>query len=253
MKHFTKILLFLFFLPAFLGAQGFDWQYSARLPQESPVFFFGICGDFGVNNHYGNFDFLERATVCGSFDGGSGIAYSAGLCAEYWYRGDLALTGKIEYINSDASFKQKKTYDRRFLPPLVTEFELASKISYLTVSAGGKYRLFDSHLHIGAAIGMGIKLGESFEFTERIKSPPEASFDPDLRIQERTFETGSIGPVSNFLLYPKIILGYDLNLGRGTYATPAFTLGWQANSITSEGEWRRLSLSLGVSIHRGIF
>jgi hypothetical protein len=135
---------------------------------------------------------------------------------------------------------------------LLTEYEFTSKIAYLLIEPGIKYRLFESHLHIGGSIQFGFLLSNSSLHKERIigdeNEPPFPTNPPSY---ERIVD-GRISELNSIFLQAKIRLGYDLTYGLGKYATPNISIGLPILNLTKSSEWKRWTFSAGLTVYWGM-
>ena len=252
MRKLIYILTFIFSC-SLIYAQGFDWQYSARMPAESPVMFFGLTGEFNHLIHNGNIELEENNTKCDTFKTGLGEGYSVGIAGEHWINGLTAITFSGMFNYSPGKFTvQAEPLPRANGGQLLTEYEFTSKIAYLLIEPGIKYRLFDSHLHIGAGIQFGFLLTNSSLHKERIigdeNEPPFPTNPPSYEI----ILDGRISQLNSIFLQPKIRLGYDLTYGLGMYATPNISVGIPILNLTKSSEWRRWTFSGGITLYWGL-
>jgi outer membrane protein with beta-barrel domain len=189
----------------------------------------------------------ELKTPCCYFEDGDGSGLNLGATAEYWINGDLALNFKVLYSNYSGNFVNQA-------PPipdtgggfLRTEYEFQNSVSYLNFEISGKYRLFNSHLHIGASLFFGIKLNESNKYYERIVSG--GTFNDGTKEKELKLDENQTPEIASILLMPKINLGYDIDFGLGTYITPFISAGFPILSLSDQADWNRYSLATGVSV-----
>ena len=234
-------------------AQGFDWQYSARMPAESPVLFFGLAGEFNHMIHNGSLDFVEADCHCGAFNTGSGEGYTAGIAGEYWIDGLTAFTFSGLYNYSPGKFTvQAEPLPRVDGGVLLTEFDFDSKIAYLLLEPGIKYRIPGSHLHIGGGLQFGFLLTNSAVYKERIIGDENAPLFPTNPPSKERILNGNISDLNNIILQPKIRLGYDLTYGLGMYATPNISIGIPILNTTKSSEWRRWTFSAGITVYWGL-
>ncbi len=248
-RYFLKA--FLFFLvssPAY--SQGFDWQYSPRLPFKTPVMFIGVGAQYDILKHVGDVNYIEGVYPCATFKNGNGTGYGVSGNVEYWKTGFLALTGGVLYQSVPAAFKA----DGDALPladgrVFKTEYEFTSNLRYITIEAGAKYRLFDSHFFGGGALQINTLLSKSTSQTERVISPAEGHFSDGST--ERTFNADITG-FKRFSVTPQILIGYDFPLGLGVYASPTARAGISLNSISDNASWRKVNLSFGISFLKGL-
>ncbi|OGU13048.1 MAG: hypothetical protein A2X61_03565 [Ignavibacteria bacterium GWB2_35_12] len=234
-------------------AQGFDWQFSARMPADSPVLFFGLSGEFNHLIHNGSLDLEEANCNCGAYKTGSGEGFTAGIAGEYWIDGLTAITFSGLYNYSPGKFTvQAEPLPRVDGGMLLTEYDFTSKIAYLLIEPGIKYRIPGSHLNIGGGLQFGFLLSNSSVHKERIigdaNEPPFPTNPPSY---ERIVD-GKISELNNIFLQAKIRLGYDLTYGLGLYATPNISIGIPILNLTKTSEWKRWAFSAGLTVYWGL-
>ena len=223
------------------------------MPFDSPSMFIGLTGEFNHLIHNGSLDFVEDTCHCGAYKSGLGEGYTAGIEGEYWFDGLTAITFSALYNYSPGNFTVQQKVERENGRYLLSEFKFESKISYLLLEPGIKYRLFDSHFHIGGGIQFGILLSNSSVHKEKkLGDEYEPPFPTNPPSYERILATGKISELNNIFLQPKIRLGYDLTYGLGMYATPNISVGIPILNLTKSSEWRRWSFSAGLTVYWGI-
>lgn len=253
-KHLAAILFFILYTGT-LSAQGFDWQFSPRMPAPSPVFFMGITGEASYRQHEGSFEFVERSAVCGEFENGTGTGISLGIISEYWTDGFTAFNLSLQYSSVSGDFENLSEAAIDESTTLKTKFLFNSRMDHLTAAFGFKRRIGNSHFHLGARAGISYLLSNTFEFSEKIVSPADEYFElPNgAQVQERDIPLIMIGPLSNFSLIPKISAGYDFNMGSGYYASAAVNASYTLSNVLENEEWKHFGVSLSISIYKGIF
>ncbi len=241
-------------------SQGFDWQYSSRLPFDFPYLFAGLTGYTGYTMHDALLDLSEGNGDCCKFTEGKGWVSSIGLKSEYWLDGTWAANASLSYFTERGDF----TATGQSLPFTVfdsqgkivghdtVDFENSMDISlsYLTIEAGGKMRLFKTHLFAGAALEFGYLLQQKSEQTERVVAPSYFKYNDGSQV--RTLGTHTISGISNFLFTPKLMLGYDLPLGLDIYITPLVSVGFPLHNISSDGSWKMWNFNFGISLLRAV-
>lgn len=232
--------------------QGFDWQYSARMPADSPVLFFGLNGEYNLIYNKTEIDLFEDHAPCSTFHNGWGGAIAIGLQSEYWTAGKLALFANIKYSRIDDRFRTNaSSIPLNDTVQLYTQYEFTSTLSYITIDAGVKYRLFNSHLFIGAGFQADVLIQQEAKHTEKVLSPDWYYFSTVPPTQSRIVSNGRISDINLIYIIPKVILGYDLNLGLSTYATIYAAAGLPVMDVTATAGWKRWTLTGGISILRG--
>ncbi|MGA2295916.1 MAG: hypothetical protein ABSG15_00025 [FCB group bacterium] len=252
MIKLSQIFLFTLILSLNAYSQGFDWQYSARMPSDSPTMFIGITGEFNYQIHSGSFNFLEQQVTCVQFNNGKGYGYSAGISGEYWNTGVFAIFGNIIYSNVPGKFAQtvsiqKVNYD------LISEYDYNSNISYASLEGGLKWRLFESHLYIGCSLQFAVLVSNKEDCIEKIIGPDNAPpFNTNPPSYQRVISDGGISDQNPFNIIPKIRIGYDLPIGLGMYASPSIIAGFSILPIAKDSQWRRFPVSFGITFYKGI-
>lgn len=234
-----------------LSAQGFDWQGSARLPYDTPLMFLGIKSDISINNHSGDFKFFEETDECCRFRDGNGRGYSISAIGEYWYTGAISLGAGIGFSTLPGKFSSQQQIPRSKDVIITSQFDMDAVINYITAETWIRSRLFESQASIGLSLSFLIKLDGNFNYSQSIISPADEYFNTNPPSQRRDINNGSLSGLSAVLINPKLSFSYDLDLGFGLYASPALSLGYQINSISSDDEWRSLSVSISISILKG--
>ncbi|MFA6572435.1 MAG: hypothetical protein WCT77_14500 [Bacteroidota bacterium] len=249
------IISFLNLLPLIAQAQGFDWQYSARFPTNSPVFFIGVTGEFNYQIHRSELDFLEDKITCVRFDNGTGYGYTGGLSFENWQNASWALFGSVNFSNIPATFsKQAEPLPIANGDFEITEYNFVSQYRFIILEAGEKMRLSTTHFFVGASLQIGVFISKSEESKEKIIAPENAPpFPTNPPSYERTILDGSISTMNKFSLTPRIRFGYDFNLGNSYYSSISIICGYSLFSVTKDADWRRSSVSAGLTIYRGLF
>lgn len=260
MKKNLKILIcFLLLLVSansLILAQGFDWQYSARLPFKYPYFFGGLAVDAGYLSNYGNINLqeIEKGGTydCCNFANGKGLKTTIGISSEFWYTGELAFQGKLTYSSLSSSFISDGVSLPRIIVKDTVHFsnELKSTLKYLSLEIGGKHRLFNSHFSLGVSLETAFLVANNLSQTEKVVSPDYWTYSDGS--QQRTISRGQISGISIINLIPKIKLNYDFNIGLGMYFTPEINLGLPLINVASKADWRTWQFNFSISILRGL-
>ncbi len=249
-KLFFTIILLLFSKIDSFG-QGFDWQYSARLPFNSPKLFYGMNANFGLVSSKGTLTFLEDKILCPKFKDGEGNNFAVGLNFEYWNKDNQsAYIGSINYLRNYIDYKFLD-----FVPlsnDIVAKYETKLALDYSTIvlSAGYKYRILESHFTIAASLDIGIHLTNDFVVKEKILGPPEVPpFSTNPPSYERNILNGEFNKFTLFNLLPRLHLGYDMQLGLGKYVTPFVSIGLPITKMLQEDDVTNFVVSAGLKTH----
>lgn len=240
------ILLLISFIE--INAQGFDWQYSARMPAESPRRFLGINLSTSYAENIGDINLSELKIPCCNFDNGSGMSLGFGVSGEYWLTGIEAVTiiAKYNYYSDNFNTDAEPSYyvnDTMF-----TNFDLNTKRHHLSLDFRYKYRLYESHFSISGGLIADILLAKSFKISENVISVNDAFNDGTT---SRTVKNGTISSMNVFNISPEIAFSYDFTFGKGMYASPYIMISYPLISYAADRSWRSFNISLGINLFRG--
>ncbi|MFP4529141.1 MAG: hypothetical protein ACLFQX_11350 [Candidatus Kapaibacterium sp.] len=233
-------------------AQGFDWQYSARVPTGSPTLFIGINPEISFINHGGDFDFLERETTCCTYESGSGTGFRLGLAAEQWLTPDLAAGLRFSISASNARFTSRQSVPLNPQTLLVTEYSFESEIIYFNGVINARRRIAGTHFSAGALLEIGFAMQTTNLFSESIISPDYEYFNTSPPSQTREIPLGHVPSTLPIAFSPGIMAGWDFTFGRGLYATIYSSAKFNAFNVITEERWRRWSVGIGINIYKGI-
>jgi hypothetical protein len=245
-KKITAILFLFFLLNQFSYSQGFDWQYSPRLPFETPNLFIGVDLFSTYNMNSSDFVICEKDIVCDTFNKGAGIGYSAGLKLESWTSAVFSYFVCANYLYIPGKFiKENNFVYNPDVGDKVLEYEYFYSQYSIGAEIGCKYRMnfILPHLFSGISIRGLYQINAKDEFILRKVS--EADW-----INQEIYFTDFDGPeFSEFILMPELKLGYDLNMGLGSYSSLYLAAGVPLYSYISksDGSLRRWAFSAGIS------
>jgi len=257
MKVLTIMIIALirFSSPAF--AQGFDWEWQARAPRTMPTTFAGLEVSSGYMSHSTDVTYTENFIPCCEIESGTGIPLRISLIAENWIQAKTAVHAGLGIQMSGGSF----TAPGDTLPradgnvneqPLITEYSYEASLTYATLEAGIRQRLFDSYLSIGLTVRGQILLSAGERLVEIAVSPDDYYFTSNPPSKEFEHSSKTVTAFSSFVLEPALSIQYDIALGMGTYIAPSFTLSVPVTSVSSDATWRYVWAGFGVSLMRGL-
>lgn len=241
-------------MPFLALSQGFDWQYSPRLPFRIPKLFVGITGTSSVIAYSGNLNLYESFINCSKFQSGKGFAYSFGIHAEYWSTHSIAVNLGLDY----QKFNGNLLTPGDSFPILVLNNILRAKVentldmdySYLNIIIGIKNRLFATNFFVGTSLDVGVKLSTKYSVSEKVVSPPEYHFTDGS--QTRQIFDGRLSDLSFFKISPALNFGYDAILMLGVYASPMVSFEIPLSNYSKEDRLRLVKITAGVTIYKGI-
>ncbi|MBM2816335.1 MAG: hypothetical protein HW421_3097 [Ignavibacteria bacterium] len=251
--HFRIVLflfLFIFVSNTRISAQGFDWQYSARMPAPSPILFAGVKASIGYTYNNGSFNFAEDV-ICTNFNNGDGSSWNVGIAAEYWHSGNYAFFAGLSYARTNSSFKNAESYPT-LTNQLLLEYNFNLQQQLLDLEFGIKRRILETHFSTIFSLSTQYSFTISPVYTQNILSPPEIHFSTG-NPYKRNMQSSKTPPIRQVNLIPQIKLGYDFQVGLGTYSSIWIGAGLPILSVTSEGDWHRWYFSAGLCIYKGVF
>lgn len=248
----SVLLLLLTAIAICASAQGFDWQYSARLPFESPVKFYGVELSSGYSTHFASLDYLEKGTsfTCCTYDRGTGMPYGVALSGDYWLTSDVSIQGALGITIRNVKFTSEPQNFPRVINSIVrtvtSEYVFNGSITYAGLQAAMRYRLLGTHLSVGGGLKLLLKLSETQTQIDRVIGPDDYFFEGNPPSKVEDLDATILNDASAFVIEPYVSVGYDLTIRRGMYLTPTVTIGGPVTSLSKTQQWR--SLELGFSL-----
>ena len=248
------IILVIIIISSFeLYGQGFDWEYSARLPYKIPRAFIGAGYSYGYNQSFGNFPFYENNVYSLNFKNGTGSMNQFNIAFQYWEKPIIAIFGNVFYRKMQSDFSHTMTYPRSNGSDnwLVTyRTQMQSSRDYLGISFGGKYRLLSSYFSVGAQITSQFILSSSSNATEEIISPDfEHYIDGSTG---REIKNAQLPDFRNFQLQPEIFVAYDFSIANGLYIQSTLRMQIPLFNETSTDKYYDLPVGIEISIFKNL-
>lgn len=241
-------------------AQGFNWQYSARLPFAYPYLFAGLTSNVDFNFHNSNLRLTEGNFDCCGFGSGTGYGRGIGLATEYWVNGLTAVNFQLalkQYSGDFVADGQKlpfTVFDKNGSiigrDTVLFRNDLRADLGYVSLEAGGKWRLFESHFFAGGAINVGYLISSDLSIEEYVVSPDYWVYTDGSR--RRSPVNYSITGVRRLNIVPKLNFGYNLAIIPGMYIAPQIEAGFPLLNIASDGDWRMFSFSFKITLLQSI-
>jgi hypothetical protein len=231
-----------------LFSQGFNWQYSSRLPFESPNLFIGLEGNYSIINSSGEFPFVENRWTCCEFNEGTGSDLKFGLNSEYWITGSSALKAGVFYSSFLGDFskitEERVNINAEYLEQFKYSFETVQH--FINLKLGYKYKLLPTHISLVTSLNIDYLFFEQNESTESRIGPVDK-----VQPYSRSIAEGRIKGIRNLYLSPEIGLAYDVNLGNGLYSSIQVLADLPLMSFSSAAEWRKWQYGIGIAIYKG--
>lgn len=249
MKLILRTIIFLLAYP--ILSQGFNWQYSSRLPYKSPVLFGGVNASWAYSASNGNFPFVEDRFTCCEFELGSGYALKFGINAEYWFEPLQSINLKMNYYSLNSDFSKVREFPvilhgaESFMEQY--QYDYSTSMNYVNLSAAYRYKF--NHTQLSAIA----RANFSYLFSED-NSSIESRIGPADKVTTytRTISEGRIKSLRDFYLAPEIALAYDINAGKGQYFTLELFTEIPIFSMTEDSEWYLWQFGLNIAIYRGL-
>lgn len=235
------------------GAQGFDWEYSARLPFEIPRLYLGASAGIEYGRHTGELNYIERQFVCTRYPSGEGVGYRLGIHGEWWWKADICYTATVGYHLISAEFSQKAepiTLANKKI--LQTEYFLSTSLQCLSVEAAAKWRMGDSHLWLSGGAETRIVAGLVSNQGERVLTPDDYEFSTTPPSREKILSDQDVFDVRSLTISPIIGVGYDADMGKGVYLSPQLRIGFPLLNQSSLADWRIWTLGVQCNLVFGL-
>lgn len=251
MKKVILLILLLSSIKTF--SQGFDWQYSFRLPYSIPTKFIGITSGYSINSSRGNFEFLEDYTPCCNYQSGQGSSINLGIVYENWITPLSSISLSISYQSTQALFNQTIQVPRSDgINDYIAKYryEMDESRSSVNIIANYKHRIFDSHWSVLGGINLHYNTGKDANHTEEIIAPENERFIDGTR--KRTIKRGMYGEYNLFGLNPIIGINYDIPILQGYYTSLSTFLQIPITNVVKNENWKEWKFQFSISILKSI-
>jgi len=249
----TSLIFLIIFCSIELHSQGFEWEYSARLPYKIPRAFIGAGYSYSYNNNFGDFSFFENNVYSLNFKKGNGYVNQINISFQYWEKPIIAIFGNVLYRSLKTDFTQNMTYPRsngadNWLATYQTNMHLSR--DYIGISIGGKYRVLNSYFSVGAEITSLFLLSSSATATEEILSPDfEHYIDGSTR---RDIKNMHLPDFKNFNVLPEIFIAYDFSIAKGIFIQSSLRMQIPLFNSTSSDKFYDLPLGIEITMFKNI-
>ncbi len=218
-----KLILFLIVIPFTIFAQGFDWQYSDRMPFELPNSFIGAYLQYANGNFSKPIELKEGEEHCCDLANGINSNYGIGFSSEFFIENGMfdgygsSICVSVGYAEANQNFNRLQSVPKDINKLLVTKFESATDIQQVNIKIAWKNRIPEYFVYFEFGLWSDYKLGESNSYTEKVVSPSNFDFGNGETSRILNGITDKVKQI-NFGLYASV--GYDFNLGLGKYLSP---------------------------------
>lgn len=234
-------------------AQGFEWEYSARLPRYSTPLYAGISAGYASDGTTTDLQILDIAraeypeVVCTKFTSGSGSSYRIAACGEYWQNSIMAFGARAGYSHRDVVFSASSPralmFDGNFLQ---TRYELSTNVHALCVEPYIKVCLPSIHAWVGGGVRTEYSIGTESRLREFVVEPRGYVF-PGTTSQERLLSSRDRAGIRSFIANPFVSAGMDVDAGMGKYVSASILVGLPVVSFAQWASWQTLSLGIQLS------
>lgn len=257
MKFIVVLTLVLGSINAY--SQGYEWEWSPRLPVQMPIRYVGVEVDVGYALHHADLLYSEVYLPCCRFTKGTGLNVGAMLYAEQWIKPTLAIHATAGLTYQTVGLTAGGDTLPRVGPDdvvrlVLTEWRLSIPTTYLTIGGGARMRLFGTHVSVGAQLQGSFLVGNNgATLTEHVVSPSDYYFIVQGRqTKDRPADSTTFAQRTSFVLEPALSVQYDLPMNRGLVLTPLLRVSMPITSLSSVSNWRYYGLTIGVRLSRGL-
>jgi hypothetical protein len=251
---FVQIFIFLCCTTIQTTAQGFDWQYSSRLPTGYPRLFLGVVGSGMQSQHtatmrYLDFDNGKECDCEAVFNRATSIDFTGGIIAEYWLpEANMAIYGVLQAEQRNAVFEA----NGRVLPvssvlgggDFTTKYTLTANSLNASIEAGLKVKFASMPLYAALGLQAASVLVKQFDLKE-------ISTNARFLYSAENLPTSFV-QLHPFILGGKVSVGGDFALTKSVYASPALFVSAPFGSVVLGGNtWSRLSYGVQVAVLLG--
>jgi hypothetical protein len=236
-----------------LHAQGFNWQYSSRLPTGYPTLFVGVVGSAMQSQHQAMLRYtkIENGKECdckATFTNTTSIDFTGGVIAEYWLPdANMALYGVLQAEQRNAQFIADgpiEPVNFNNLRELTTKYLLTTSVINASIEAGFKVKF--TPLPLFASIGL-----QAASILTTQKNVEQNSTNPRIPYSVKNLPTDFL-ILNPFVAGAKASIGADFALSKSMYASPSLFASLPFGSLSGgENTWSRLSYGVQVAFLLG--
>ncbi len=220
--------------------QGFDWQYSARLPFNTPRFFIGLSGTADFTYSIATLPLLENDyRLCCNLGDGTGFSGALGLNFEYW-PGNYSIFLKVMYGYYRSGFSaQGEAYPIRGGGTLISEYTVNTDMQRIILEPGARFRLFGSYFRLDCSLRSSIITKFTYDITDSEADIGE-TYNPRIPDYNQIFLQFNLG------------LSYDFSVGLGKYSSFGIYTALPVLGISRTNEWLPISIGATFTYNNGL-
>ena len=253
MFKYLLTIIFIIITTINLQSQGFDWQWSARFPVINPQNYYGFNVNYGINYSIGNITFRENNVSCPDFINANGNNIGFGINYIYWERNNsYAVYGALRYNNFSISTNSIDNVP--ITDDIIAQYKITLDCNFhqIDLQCGINYRVINysvlEHFFLGAGIEIGTIVNNDFVAMEEILGPPEVPpFSTNPKSYKREITSGQFNKINKFNIKPQVKIGYNLELGRGSYIEPNICFSIPLRSMFSDDKINHYSILFGIN------
>lgn len=243
-----KFIILLILNSSSLFSQSFDWEVDNRLPFTIPKTYIGGGLSYGLSNYNGNINVNHQLIDIAQFKDGSGDALNFSLNVEHWYKNNLAFQFSLGYSKTTDNFNNQEIYPFFNDEDLVLRNEYSLNTSYLNLSIGSKYRLYDK-INLALNLDYNTILSAEHIFIQNILLPDWYTFKNGTK-QSEIFNDENIDSKNLILL--SLQVSYDIQLKYPSYISPFFSFSKNLNVQINNSDFNTYFVNFGVKYYFGI-
>ncbi|MFM2133141.1 MAG: hypothetical protein RL156_422 [Bacteroidota bacterium] len=235
-------------------AQGFDWEYSERMPKYSSAWYGGASALYANDGHTSNIDILEKAgaeypeIICAALTSGSGNDLRISLAGEYWFAGGMSLSLRAGYSTRQALFTAQSPDALLFDGSILrTKYELSTNVHALCVEPAVKVCIPSTHVWGSVGLSAEFITGSKTSLIERVLTPSGFVFTGTTSAERLLADRDRVG-IRGFVVNPFVSAGVDLDVATDMYVSPSLSLGLPLMSYAEWASWKTISVGCRVSM-----
>ncbi len=255
----TLITLFACCTPSEGVAQGFNWQYSSRMPMQTPTLFAGVYFSGGIGAFSGTLEVPEllpngqECKECGPYESSGLSSLRFGVAGEQWlgshsvllFEADIAMSSELaESVTAPVPVFGGES--------VTTLLEYESDITQFSLSSSFLRRIGETHFLVGGGLGVDARLSQSVLVRQTIQGTSAAYFEENgVRSKQRVLDV--VAPEYVVLSpFASLRAGYQFPLALGMFCrASAFVKAYPLSQV-SNTSWTGYTSGISLSVFLGL-
>lgn len=261
MVMYRLILFFLQITVTTVGvcAQGFNWQYSSRMPMQTPTVFAGVHFSGSLGGFSGELVVPETLSdgslceECGPYNESTRNGFGFGLDLEYWLEShaSVLLAIEISQVSEVAEFTTSPVTVFGG-EPVTTLLDFSSDATVVSLETSYLRRIGSTQLLIGGGLGVDANLTSSVNVTQTIEGTSSAYFEENgVKTKQRTL---TVVEPEYALLTPSVHVmgGYQFPVALGMFCRATAFFEVYPMDVVTDTSWTGYTSGISVSVFLGL-